>query len=522
LHQSCEDGAVVHEGQLTKLIVAKALSGVTMPVQPMCNPALFQVNTRVTLSALSRETGRKATLDDFPDAELSRLAGEGFDWIWFLGVWQTGPAGRKVSLSHQEWQTEYRRLLPDFHEDDVCGSCFAIQNYSAHVDFGGDDALRRLRDRVHTHGMRLLLDFVPNHTAPDHPWVYEHPEYYVHGTEELLTREPHNYARVTTPNGPLILAFGRDPYFDGWPDTFQLNYAEPRLQEEQGRVLDKIATFCDGVRCDMAMLIPPDVFERTWGMRPESFWPHTIERIRAANPGFLFLAEVYWDMEWTLQQQGFDYTYDKRLYDRLSEGQARAVRDHFRADMDFQRRSARFIENHDEPRAAATFKAGKHEAAAVLAFLCPGLRFVHQGQREGFTQRIPVHLGRGPSEPTQSDLAAFYSRLLHCVNRNEARCGDWSLLDADPAWDGNWTSDCFICFAWRGKEGEMLAVAVNFADNQSQCYVKLPSLKAGGNVTLIDLMKPEIHERRADEINANGLYLDLPAWGYNVFDLKYS
>src|SRR6187549_2800288 len=166
-----------------------------MPVQSECNPALFQVNTRVTLSALASKLGRHATLDDYPDENLSRLAGEGFDWIWFLGVWQTGPAGRAISLSHQEWQPEYRRLLPDFQERDVCGSCFAIQSYSAHVDFGGDGALRRLRDRVHLHGLRLLLDFVPNHTAPDHPWVQEHPEFYVHGKEEQLTREPQNYAR---------------------------------------------------------------------------------------------------------------------------------------------------------------------------------------------------------------------------------------------------------------------------------------------------------------------------------------
>ena len=493
-----------------------------MPSEPRCNPTLFQVNTRVTLSSLSRKLGRQATLDDFPDSELARLAAEGFDWIWFLGVWQTGPAGRKVSLSHAEWQVEFRHLLPDFQESDVCGSCFAIQDYTAHVDFGGDSALSRLQHRVHSHGMRLLLDFVPNHTAPDHPWVQQHPEFYVQGNEDLLAREPMNYARVPTPNGPMVLAFGRDPYFAGWPDTFQLNYAEPRLQEEQARVLEKIATLCDGVRCDMAMLVLPDVFERTWGRRPEPFWSPVIQRIKAKKEGFIFMAEVYWDLEWTLQQQGFDYTYDKRLYDRLRDGHALPVRDHFRADMDFQRRSARFLENHDEPRAAATFDLDKHKAAAVLTFLCPGLRFIHQGQREGFTKHIPVHLGRGPDEPTNSEIEAFYGRLLSCLKRPETRCGEWSLLEVSPAWDGNWTHDCFICFLWRGANGEMLVVAVNYAPNQSQGHAKLPRFGVGGIVKLTDLMSSEVYDWSQDDLDATGLYLDLPGWGYNVFLLENS
>ena len=85
-------------------------------------PALFQVNTRARLSELSTALGRKATLDDIPDPELDRLANDGFDIVWFLGVWQTGDAARCVSRSHAEWLSEYRRVLPDFCEEDVCGS----------------------------------------------------------------------------------------------------------------------------------------------------------------------------------------------------------------------------------------------------------------------------------------------------------------------------------------------------------------------------------------------------------------
>ena len=135
-----------------------------------------------------------------------------------------------------------------------------------------------------------MLDFVPNHTAPDHPWVASHPEYFVAGTEADLQREPQNYTRVGVGNGTLILAYGRDPYFAGWPDTLQLDYANRATQDAMAEALTRIANQCDGVRCDMAMLVLPDVFERTWHRRPEPFWRRTIQQVRSVVPGFCFMA----------------------------------------------------------------------------------------------------------------------------------------------------------------------------------------------------------------------------------------
>src|SRR6476620_4140973 len=230
-------------------------------------PSLYQINTRVWLTELSRVLGKRATLDDIPDAELDRIAEMGFDWVWFLSVWQTGPAAQAISRSNAGWRKEFQETLPDLKEEDIAGSGFAIQNYTVHRDLGGAAALARLRERLQKRGLKLMLDFVPNHMAPDHPWVDEHPEYFVHGSETDLARAPQNYCRVQTKNGPLVLAYGRDPYFDGWPDTLQLNYGNPELQQAMIGELERIAGQCDGVRCDMAMLVLPEVFERTWALQ---------------------------------------------------------------------------------------------------------------------------------------------------------------------------------------------------------------------------------------------------------------
>lgn len=481
-------------------------------------PSLYQINTRVWLTDLSRTLGRPATLDDIPDAELDRLATTGFDWIWLLSVWRTGAAAQQVSRSHREWRHEFEATLPDLREEDIAGSGFAITGYTVHPALGGDAALARVRQRLRERGVRLMLDFVPNHTAPDHPWVRTHPDYYVAGTETDLAGAPQNYTRVTLPDGERVLAYGRDPYFAGWPDTLQLDYSNPATQAAMRGELLRIARQCDGVRCDMAMLVLPDVFERTWGRRAPLFWPDATRCVRDQVPGFLFMAEVYWDREWTMLQQGFDYAYDKRLYDRLRDGHATAVRDHLRAGLDYQDKLARFLENHDEPRAAATFAPRMHEAAAIVTYLTPGLRFFHQGQFEGCRTRISPHLVRAPFEPPDETVHRFYERLLAVLGDRVCRDGEWQLLERVPAWDGNWTWDCCLAWLWKGQKGERRLVAVNYADNQSQCYVRLPAI-AAGVMHFRDLMGPSVFDRDGHDLEVRGLYLDMSPWSYHVFDM---
>jgi glycosidase len=495
------------------------------------NPTLYQMPTRVWLNELAGALGRAATLDDIPDSALDNLARQSFDWVWLLGAWQTGPASRQVSLMHPHWRKEYQELLPDLCDEDICGSPFAVRAYEVHADFGSTAALKRLRTRLQKRGLRLMLDFVPNHTALDHVWVFEHPEFYVHGDQTDLAREPHNYRLAETRHGPRLLAHGRDPYFPGWPDTFQLNYRHAALREAMTAELTRVASLCDGIRCDMAMLLLPDVLARTWGAKSlpadgtapveTSFWPEAIAKLRRQFPNFLFLAEVYWDLEWTLQQQGFDHTYDKRFYDGLRSRDAEAVRGHLWADLDFQRKLARFLENHDEPRAARTFAPAVHGAAAIVTYFVPGMRFFQEGQFEGRRVRLSMHLGRRPPETPDADLQDFYRRLLVCLKRPELQ-GHWQLLECRPAWDGNPTSKHFLAFAWNleGTQRQRLLVTVNYGPTQGQCYVPLPfEGLAGRNVTLTDLMSDVRYERNGGELTSRGLYLDMPAWGYHVFEV---
>jgi glycosidase len=245
--------------------------------------------------------------------------------------------------------------------------------------------------------MRLILDFVPNHVAPDHPWVIDHPEYFVQGDIGDATNDPESFLQT----GGQVLARGRDPYFPAWPDVVQLNAFAPALRQAAIETLSDLAARCDGVRCDMAMLLINSIFERTWGHRAgprpaTEYWVDVISALRKLRPDFLFIAEAYWDLEWDLQQQGFNYCYDKRLYDRLEHDAAEDVRLHLCAELAYQEKLVRFTENHDEPRALSVFSPAKARATAVTVATIPGAKLFHEGQFEGRMVRLPVFLGVVP------------------------------------------------------------------------------------------------------------------------------
>jgi hypothetical protein len=319
-----------------------------------------------------------------------------------------------------------------------------------------------------------------------------------------------------------VLANGRDPYFPAWPDVVQLNAFSANLRGAVIETLGRIADQCDGVRCDMAMLMMNDVFEGTWsgrvGERPaDDYWPTVIRAVQSRHADFVFIAEAYWDLEYALQQQGFSYCYDKRLYDRLVHEGADSVDGHLHADLGYQDRLVRFIENHDEPRAAATFPAAKARAAAVVTLGQTGARLVHEGQLDGRRVQLPVFLSRRPDEEPDVELRAFYEQLLGALGDAVFRTGAWQLGERS-GWDGNDTWQNLVVWGWRSDQARKLAV-VNLSATRAEGHVSLPwdDLR-GRDWRLVDGLGGAVYERTGDDLR-DGLYVALDPWESNLFDL---
>ena len=472
------------------------------------------------LNELSDHYKQVITLATVPSEQWDALASLEVDGVWLMGVWERSPEGIRISNENVGLQNDFLRALPDYTPADNVGSAYSVHRYVVDAHLGGPEGLATARQMLAQRGLRLILDFVPNHVALDHPWVFEHPEYFVRGTREDLAQAPSAFFEASG----TVIANGRDPYFPPWQDVAQLNAFSPGLRQAAGETLNLIAGQCDGIRCDMAMLLLNRIFEYTWdgragGHPPEEYWREVISTVRLQHPETLFLAEVYWDLEWELMQLGFDYCYDKRLYDRLEHDSAESIRLHLTAGLDYQDRLVRFIENHDEARAAAKFSPEKERAAAVTMMTIPGAKLLYEGQCEGRRVRPPVFLRRRPVEPIDADLRAFYHTLLAAVRGTGLREGEWQLCER-KGWPDN--SSYSNLGAWCWKHGrELYVVVANLSKYQSQGLVRMPwDELAGGTWYLRDVLSGDIFERDGGEMQSAGLYVDLPGWKFHFLSFQ--
>jgi hypothetical protein len=486
--------------------------------KPPPHPFVYEINAWPWLQRLSAEEGRAVDLGSVPARDWDAVADAGFDAVWLMGVWARSPAGVGLALRNPALLADFDAALPDRVLADVVGSPYCIRDYTVDSHLGGTAGLEAARAALASRGVGLILDFVPNHVAPDHPWTTQHPERFVQGTADDLRDDPASFVKVDG----RVLANGRDPFFPAWPDVVQLDAFSSDLRAAVIETLRDIGDQCDGVRCDMAMLVMNDTFERTWGARAgdrpsEDYWPSVIGAVHGTHPDLLFIAEAYWDLEWELQQQGFDYCYDKRLYDRLLHDGAEQVRLHLLAAPDYQERLVRFLENHDEPRAAAIVDTPRQKALAVTTLTQTGARLVHDGQAEGRKVRLPVFLGRFPDEPVDEDLAEFYASLWAAVQDPTFRHGRWRLCER-TGWDGDDRFENLVAWCWDGESRWL--VVVNLSDAAAAGLVHAPwdDLR-GCPCTLTDPTNDVSFEREGSSL-VDGLFVELGPWAWHLFRVE--
>ena len=457
------------------------------------NPSLFQLHALSFLRRLEAKHKKKLTLLSLPAEEWKALARRGFNCLWLMGVWERSPLSQRSALAIPELRQAFDRVLPGWRQNDVPGSPYAVKSYSLDGRLGKKNDLARLKKKLNAAGLGLILDFVPNHLATDHTWI-DIPERFVRASAADLKKNPQLFFKGGKKGLPT--AHGKDPCFPGWQDTAQINIFSANTRKALIGELVKVAAVCDGVRCDMAMLLLNGIFKKTWdgylSGYPEpdrEFWPEAFGRVKKKYPYFIFIAEVYWDLERRLQDLGFDFTYDKKLYDLLRWSTAREIKERLLADVPFLEHSVHFTENHDEERALTAFGRKKSYAAAAAVATLPGMRFFHDGQAEGKRLHFPIQLERAVPEPSDPATENFYKKLFSFAGSIDFAGALWSRPEVFSAADGDSSHENLLCWQW-DKGGKRHLVVINYSSSVSGGAVSLKVDAGGSGLKIFRNLKP--------------------------------
>ena len=491
------------------------------------NPHLYEINLMTWLSHLCKKEGKKITLRNIPSEEWSNLREKGMDLIWLMGAWKRSPYSRRKARKQPLLIRECHSVLENFEINDIVGSPYAIYSYILDPSFGSMDDLMFLKKSLEDEELFLILDFVSNHTACDHPWIKKNPEWYIQGepTEGENFRE--GFFLVEGSMGRSCIAHGRDPYFPPWTDTAQIDHANPEAIHALVETVLDISRYCHGFRCDMAMLVLREIFQKTWAdyIREDisnqgEFWSLVIKGVSLSRSICLWLAEVYWGLEQELLNLGFDYVYDKTFYDLLVSKDIQGFKAHLSAPVAFQERMIRFLENHDEPRAKDVFATENIQSAMVIHATLPGMRLWQEGQLEGNRIRVPVQLRRGSAEQPFSDLKNFSKKLLQEVNHTVFHNGRWEMCEASGCAD-NYSHLNLLAWCWSQGEERRLII-VNFSSSSAEGYVKLPEgwLPEGAQFLCCDPFKKESYLRDAAKVSTSGLYVRLREGDFHFFNIE--
>jgi hypothetical protein len=486
------------------------------------SPSLYEINTRVWLRHFDSEE-KKATIADVPKSYWDQFVKNKFDYIWLLGVWKTNSDIVDKYCFGEDLKNSYNRTLKDWKREDVIGSPFAIDAYEVSPLIGNLKSLLELKSHLNKNGMKLILDFVPNHFSAGSQLIKKDPDIFLSADKKLFEKDKHTFFKPYE-NVEQYFAHGRDPFFPAWQDTIQVNIFNGSAKLFLINTLIDLTKVCDGVRCDMAMLALNNVFKNTWGgvlnnnsgNGGSEFWKEAIEKVKNERADFLFIAETYWDLEWELQQLGFDFTYDKKLTDRLKYSSVKDISEHLNAEAEYQKKSIRFIENHDEERAVTFFGKERSKAAAIIISTIPGMRFYYDGQFDGKKIKLPLQLAREPEEQVLEDIKDFYERLFNITSQECFKRGNWQPLKAVQSWDGNETFINCLAWLWIFKK-EKRFVVINYSNIIVTCRLKLDVRGYPEQFEIKDLLNDKNYIRSVEEVFHTGLYIELRPYQAHIF-----
>lgn len=484
---------------------------------------ILEINTLIWLKEISLKYQREIKLDNIPEEEILDFCDKGFDAVWMMGIWQRSFKGAEIARQHEGVLNEFKELIGDIDpESDIGSSPYSIKDYNVDQKLGSNTGIKIFRKRLNEKGIKLLLDFVPNHMAVDHLWVQTKPQLFINADEKDFNEESFLYFRNSSGD---IIAHGKDPYFDPWTDVAQLNYFNPETRKEMTGILKKVAGFCDGVRCDMAMLILKRIQTRIWGGRtkynePENeFWQQSISEIKTIYPEFIFVAEVYWNLEEELIGYGFDFVYDIDFYHALLDNDTGFLESSFSPDLKIRYKRLKFIENHDEQRSLKSFGYERLKAAAFLMSLSMGGHLYYQGQMEGFTKKLPVQLLKRPPEDADEIISSFYDLLFKVKNKLKKLKIEWSFIKPQPyITDDPLTRNTMVLCG-----GSMFMAVVNYSGNVSKIILepktdKIPS--SCRKIIFKDMLSLAVIKKDRQDLNKNGLYLALVPYSIYLFKIS--
>jgi hypothetical protein len=482
--------------------------------------SLYLCNTRLWLAGLSKKYGHSITIDKVPDKEWEPLLDK-YDSFWFMGIYIPSEASRNHA---KKYTNQYRYALPDLNPDkDVTASPFAISEYVPNPQIADSwISWDKMVDKLHNHGKEVFIDFVPNHTGLDHPWAKQHPTYYILGSEQQYRNNPDFFYKVTADDGIIyFIAHGKDPNYPEWADTLQLNYANPEVQDEMGNLMLKLIEHSDGIRCDMAMLLNPSTFIRTWGwilndgqrdyIRSNHFWrkkiPLVREKAKKLKKNIDIAGEIYWDKDDL--SQVFDHIYDNRLYELFVDVSSGRNISELKSYLEYLLRSAdsdkrcrgwEYTENHDEERSAN--RLGRlSKTFTVLAGVIPGSVFlVNQGQEEGRKIRPPMQIGRFPDEAVDADTAKFFEDFFALKHTKLFQYGKVKMATISTR-DPN-----IIAIEVRSPDNSFCAViCINPSNYVAECSI--PEVDSRKNAIVVSLT--DVRDIKPDQIRMNGIFVGL-------------